>query len=88
MRKMILFIVVFFVVDRFMNYKLNHNSTKSRMMAGANSSTMSKHILLSEKKERTSDTNKKMLLAQNKKGSYLGKFSWLNKLLHSSNRNV
>lgn len=87
MRKMILFMVVFFVVDRFMNYKLNHNSTKSRMMAGA-TSTMSKHILLSEKKERTSDTNKKMLLAQSKKNNYLNKFSWFNKLLHSSNRNV
>ena len=87
MRKMILFIVVFFVVDRFMNYKLNHSSVKSRIVVAANNA-MSKHILLSEKKERALDVNKKMLLAQSKKSTYLSKILSFNKLFHSSNRNV
>ncbi len=87
MRKMIVFVIVFCVVDRFMNYKLNHHSTKSRMFA-FNYDTNSKHILLSEKKERTSENHKKMLIAQNKKKNYFNASVSLNQLIHSSNRSV
>lgn len=83
MRKMIMFLVVFFGVDRYMNYKLNTYNKKSRLMASS-VDPLSKYVLLSEKKERTSGQHKKIVVAHNKKSNY---FKW-NPFSYSSNRNV
>ena len=87
MRKMILFIVVFFIVDRFMNYTLNNNSTKLHI----GQYTSEKYALLSESKKLTMGMmSQKRLLAQNQSNKdrfSLEKIAAL-RLIHSSNRNV
>lgn len=77
MRKMILFGVIFFLVDRFMHYKLTHNSVKARVIA-ITKEPVSK-ALLSERKDMPTSFNKKTLLVHNKRAYYLP---------HTSNRNV
>lgn len=77
MRKVILFGVIFFLVDRFMHYKLTHNFVKSRIIADSKL-----QVLLSEKRNLSSDANKKTFLVQNKNRNPYAILS------HSSNRNV
>lgn len=85
MRKMLLFLVVFFIFDRIMNYKMNHATKKCRIIA--QSEKTHSGVLLSERKERTSDEHKRVFMAHNKNKNYFNSLNWL-KLPYSSNRNV
>ncbi len=82
---MLLFLAVFFIFDRVMNYKMNHGTKKCRIIA--QSEKIHSGVLLSEKKERTSDEHKRVFMAQNKNKNFLNSLNWL-RFPYSSNRNV